>query len=90
MAHIEKCIEDLLRKSGKKAIEVHAAVWVPDSEANVCMHCKKTQFTVLNRRVSTKNVSFCFNILIKSKNVLVITGISYLWACEPVVAFQAF
>lgn len=52
MAHINKCIEDLLRKSGKKAVEVHAAVWVPDSEANVCMHCKKTQFTVLNRRVS--------------------------------------
>ncbi|CAG2060156.1 unnamed protein product, partial [Timema podura] len=35
---------------GKKAVEVHAAVWVPDSEAVVCMHCKKTQFTVLNRR----------------------------------------
>ncbi|KAJ9595697.1 hypothetical protein L9F63_013110, partial [Diploptera punctata] len=50
MAHINKCIEDLLRKSGKKAVEVHAAVWVPDSEAAVCMHCKKTQFTVLNRR----------------------------------------
>nr|CAD7433515.1 unnamed protein product [Timema monikensis] len=50
MAHINKCIEDLLRKSGKKAVEVHAAVWVPDSEAVVCMHCKKTQFTVLNRR----------------------------------------
>ena len=39
---------------GKKAVEVHAAVWVPDSEAAVCMHCKKTQFTVLNRRVSSK------------------------------------
>lgn len=50
MAHINKCIEDLLRKSGKKAVEVHAAVWVPDSEAAVCMHCKKNQFTVLNRR----------------------------------------
>lgn len=50
MAHINKCIEDLLRKSGKKAVEVHAAVWVPDNEAHVCMHCKKTQFTVLNRR----------------------------------------
>jgi len=39
---------------GKKAVEVHAAVWVPDSEAAVCMHCKKTQFTVLNRRVSSQ------------------------------------
>lgn len=50
MAHINKCIEDLLRKSGKKAVEEHAAVWVPDGEAPVCMHCKKTQFTLINRR----------------------------------------
>ncbi|CAK1552227.1 unnamed protein product [Leptosia nina] len=50
MAHIEKCIEDLLRKSGKQPPSEHAAVWVPDNEAAICMHCKKTQFTVLNRR----------------------------------------
>lgn len=50
MAHINKCIEDLLRKSGKQPVLVHAAVWVPDSEASVCMHCKISQFTVLNRR----------------------------------------
>ncbi|XP_019865122.1 pleckstrin homology domain-containing family F member 2 isoform X1 [Aethina tumida] len=50
MAHINKCIEDLLRKSGKKAVEEHAAVWVPDGEAPVCMHCKKSQFTLINRR----------------------------------------
>lgn len=100
MAHINKCIEDLLRKSkqtiiilfyfflssfhikkkfismvifnqisnvilisfktnkhcvvvgGKKPVEQHAAVWVPDNEANVCMHCKQTQFSMLVRRVS--------------------------------------
>lgn len=52
MAHINRCIEDLLRKSGKKPVANHAAVWVPDNEANVCMHCKKTQFTMLVRRVS--------------------------------------
>ncbi|KAJ8925715.1 hypothetical protein NQ315_009562 [Exocentrus adspersus] len=50
MAHINKCIDDLLRKSGKKAVAEHAAVWVPDGEASVCMHCKKTQFTLINRR----------------------------------------
>ncbi|XP_053694720.1 pleckstrin homology domain-containing family F member 1 homolog isoform X1 [Sabethes cyaneus] len=55
MAHINKCIEDLLRKSGKKPVENHAAVWVPDSEANVCMHCKKTQFTMLIRRHHCRN-----------------------------------
>jgi len=50
MAHINKCIEDLLKKSGKKASAEHAAVWIPDSEANTCMHCKKVQFTLVNRR----------------------------------------
>ena len=34
-------MQDLLRKSGKKAVDDHAAVWVPDSEAGTCMHCKK-------------------------------------------------
>lgn len=70
MAHINKCIEDLLRKSGKKAVEVHAAVWVPDSEANVCMHCKKTQFTVLNRRVSLifrPHIYICYLYLTNNK-----------------------
>jgi len=50
MAHINKCVEDLLRKSGKKPVENHAAVWVPDAEANICMCCKKTQFSMLIRR----------------------------------------
>ncbi|XP_063841415.1 pleckstrin homology domain-containing family F member 2-like isoform X11 [Scylla paramamosain] len=50
MAHINKCVSDLLRKSGKKAAENHAAVWVPDSDTNICMHCKKSQFTLINRR----------------------------------------
>ena len=52
MAHIDKCIRDLLQKSGKTAASEHAAVWVPDSEANTCMVCRKSQFTIVNRRVS--------------------------------------
>ncbi len=50
MAHIEKCVSDLLSKSGKKAALEHAAVWVPDAEATTCMVCHKTQFTLVNRR----------------------------------------
>jgi hypothetical protein len=54
MAHINKCIKDLLEKSGKKPANEHAAVWVPDSEAVVCMVCTKSQFNVLNRRVRSQ------------------------------------
>ncbi len=52
MLHIGRCIQDLLKKSGKKQPLEHAAVWVPDSSASVCMNCHKSQFNVLNRRVS--------------------------------------
>uniref|UniRef100_A0A034VVZ8 Pleckstrin homology domain-containing family F member 2 n=1 Tax=Bactrocera dorsalis TaxID=27457 RepID=A0A034VVZ8_BACDO len=55
MAHINKCVEDLLRKSGKKPVENHAAVWVPDAEATHCMNCKKTQFTMIVRRHHCRN-----------------------------------
>lgn len=55
MAHINKCVEDLLRKSGKKPVENHAAVWVPDNEATICMNCKKTQFTMIVRRHHCRN-----------------------------------
>ena len=44
----------MYKKGGKKAASDHAAVWVPDSEANSCMVCKKSNFNVINRRVSTR------------------------------------
>ncbi|KRZ04474.1 Pleckstrin homology domain-containing family F member 2, partial [Trichinella zimbabwensis] len=50
MTHIERCVVDLLTKSGKTAATVHAAVWIPDSEAAMCMHCQKVQFNVFQRR----------------------------------------
>ena len=28
-------------------------VWVPDSDTKTCMHCKRSEFTVINRRVGT-------------------------------------
>jgi len=51
MAHIERCVSDLLSKTGKKAVENHAAVWVPDSDAPKCQACSNL-FTFVNRRVS--------------------------------------
>lgn len=45
------CFSFVFILGGKKAVSEHAAVWVPDGEASVCMHCKKSQFTLLNRRV---------------------------------------
>merc|ERR1739844_886892 len=50
MAHIKKCIDDLIRKSGKKAADSYAAVWVPDAEATKCMHCKRAEFSLITRR----------------------------------------
>jgi len=50
MAHIERCVRDLLTKGGKKPADEHAAVWVPDAEAPTCMVCKKTHFSLVQRR----------------------------------------
>lgn len=51
MAHIKKCVDDLINKQGKKRSEAEdSPVWVPDSEANICMHCKKSEFSLINRR----------------------------------------
>ena len=44
---------------GKKAAKDHAAVWVPDSEAPVCMVCTKTKFSAITRRVWSCLVPFC-------------------------------
>ena len=44
-----QCIKNLLKKSGRKAAENHAAVLVPLSMANTCMICKKEEFTLVNR-----------------------------------------
>ncbi|XP_011444013.1 pleckstrin homology domain-containing family F member 2-like isoform X4 [Crassostrea angulata] len=51
MSHIKKCVDDLLIKQGKtQNTDNDSPVWVPDSEATLCMHCKKSQFTLINRR----------------------------------------
>ncbi|KAI1294715.1 Pleckstrin homology domain-containing family F member 2 [Halotydeus destructor] len=55
MAHIEKCINDLITRTGKRQSDAHAAVWIPDSDTKKCMHCNKTQFTMINRRHHCRN-----------------------------------
>ncbi|XP_033112809.1 pleckstrin homology domain-containing family F member 2-like [Anneissia japonica] len=50
MAHINKCISDLIVKSGKKPATDLCPVWVPDQDASTCMNCDKSKFTTLNRR----------------------------------------
>ncbi|XP_066264794.1 pleckstrin homology domain-containing family F member 2-like isoform X3 [Branchiostoma lanceolatum] len=55
MAHINKCIQDLLAKGDKRPMQEHAAVWVPDSEANICQHCNRTKFTPIQRRHHCRN-----------------------------------
>ncbi len=53
MGHLEKCSRELIKQGVKTppAEQERAAVWVQDDEAARCMVCKKTQFTIVNRRV---------------------------------------
>lgn len=53
--------------AGKQPSSEHAAVWVPDNEANSCMNCKKSQFTVINRRVSVLSLNQHSSFLPSSK-----------------------
>ncbi|CAG5119577.1 unnamed protein product [Candidula unifasciata] len=51
MAHIRKCVNDLLARRGiSQSTSSDSPVWVPDSEAKTCMHCRKSEFTVVNRK----------------------------------------
>uniref|UniRef100_T1KHF8 FYVE-type domain-containing protein n=1 Tax=Tetranychus urticae TaxID=32264 RepID=T1KHF8_TETUR len=53
--HIQKCVKSLLKRTGSRPSGEHAAVWVPDTQAKVCMHCNSMQFTLLNRRHHCRN-----------------------------------
>ena len=47
---INHCLTSRLA-AGRTPSLAAAAVWVPDDQTKICMYCKKTQFTVINRRV---------------------------------------
>jgi len=49
------CAQELLAKSGKTAATDHAAVWIPDDLAKLCMLCEKTHFSVVQRRHHCRN-----------------------------------
>jgi len=52
MAHVQKCVADLIAKGGINPAETSelAPAWVPDAETTHCMHCKRTVFSFVNRR----------------------------------------
>lgn len=53
MAHINKCVQDLIAKYGRKSMLATtdpSPVWVPDSGASTCMCCRKSEFSLVNRR----------------------------------------
>jgi len=81
--HINMCIKDLLDRSDKKPISEHAAVWIPDDKSDVCMVCKKTQFTVLNRKHHCRN---CGKIVCgscsRNRNVLVNISTKPVRVCD--------
>jgi len=44
---------NIVTADGRKMTDAEPSpVWVPDSEAPKCMHCLKSEFTVINRRVT--------------------------------------
>ena len=47
------CDVNIVDADGRKMTDAEPSpVWVPDSEAPKCMHCLKSEFTVINRRVT--------------------------------------
>ncbi|KAI6175639.1 hypothetical protein M3Y97_00711700 [Aphelenchoides bicaudatus] len=74
MTHICRCVENLL-KHGGHAVNDHAAVWVPDSEAAKCMCCRNTHFTVIQRR---HHCRACGNVVCRScsSKSFILEGIS--------------
>ncbi|KAL8614102.1 Pleckstrin y domain-containing F member 2 [Nucella lapillus] len=51
MTHIKTCVNELLAKRGvAQNLLEDSPVWVPDSDTKTCMHCKKSEFTLINRR----------------------------------------
>ncbi|XP_041367562.1 pleckstrin homology domain-containing family F member 2-like isoform X2 [Gigantopelta aegis] len=55
MAHIKKCVNDLLMNGAVDQTGKEAPVWLPDSSAAVCMHCNKYEFSIINRRHHCRN-----------------------------------
>lgn len=67
----------LLSLDGRKTMMVDPSpVWIPDSEAPVCMHCFKSEFNVINRRVSS---SACFALGIISVSDVIVDGRLLRW-----------
>ncbi|KAL8614312.1 Pleckstrin y domain-containing F member 2 [Nucella lapillus] len=51
MAHIRTCVNELLAKRGVAQNQLEdSPVWVPDTATKVCQHCKRSEFSVINRR----------------------------------------
>ncbi|KAK0398627.1 hypothetical protein QR680_002681 [Steinernema hermaphroditum] len=75
MQHIDRCVQDLIKRGGKVAATEHAAVWIPDSEADNCMCCYSARFSVLQRR---HHCRACGNVVCGSCSThnLIVNGVS--------------
>uniref|UniRef100_H2Z1X7 FYVE-type domain-containing protein n=1 Tax=Ciona savignyi TaxID=51511 RepID=H2Z1X7_CIOSA len=73
LTHMNRCIEEEKKKSGPSidVTEQFAPAWVPDSEAEECMRCKKTRFTALQRRHHCRRCGFVVCQGCSSKKVVI-------------------
>ncbi|KAL5007579.1 hypothetical protein ScPMuIL_016385 [Solemya velum] len=60
MTHIKKCVGDLLLKNGiTQNTDQDSPVWVPDSDAAICMHCMKTQLPSSRDGITAEVAEWC-------------------------------
>ncbi|XP_007887590.1 pleckstrin homology domain-containing family F member 1 [Callorhinchus milii] len=58
LKHINRCVEQLMEKTGRKQSTEHAAPWIPDKMTEICMRCTQTKFNAMVRKHHCRKCGF--------------------------------